>query len=83
MRWNRGSRISPETCLHESRIGIVSVGVERQVCEVCGQVAFRYEPTLVGRVERTMFSRLADEPPAIPFPTPSAVPTAQRIAAVA
>jgi hypothetical protein len=48
-------------CCHEHTISVISDGVEREICEDCGNVAIRYESMIGGSVERSAFSRKADQ----------------------
>lgn len=50
-------------CLHASTISVFSAGVERFVCEDCGHAGFRYESQISRDIDRTRFSRDADESP--------------------
>jgi hypothetical protein len=50
-------------CRHQVTITAVSVGMERDVCESCGHVAFRYmdaEHTSGAAVDREAFGRPGD-----------------------
>jgi hypothetical protein len=48
-------------CRHEQTISVISDGVEREICEDCGNVTIRYESMIEGSVQRSAFSRKADE----------------------
>jgi hypothetical protein len=49
------------TCHHRQTISVISDGVEREICEGCGNVTVRYESMIEGSVQRSAFSRKADE----------------------
>lgn len=49
------------TCRHEQTVSVISEGVEREICEDCGNVTIRYESMIEGSVQRAAFSRKADE----------------------
>ena len=48
-------------CRHEHSVSVISEGVEREICEGCGNVTIRYESMIEGSVARDAFSRIADE----------------------
>ncbi|HUG08291.1 MAG TPA: hypothetical protein VMP13_05280 [Acidimicrobiia bacterium] len=48
-------------CCHEQTVSVISDGVEREICEDCGNVTVRYESMISGSVSRSAFSRRADE----------------------
>lgn len=48
-------------CTHEHSVSVISEGVEREICESCGNVTIRYESVIEGSVRRGAFSRRADE----------------------
>jgi hypothetical protein len=41
-------------------VTVISDGLERVICETCGQVTLRYESMISGDIQRSQFSRLAD-----------------------
>ena len=48
-------------CTHENVLSATSVGIERKVCEDCGNVSLRYEITaFASKLDRGYFSRDAD-----------------------
>lgn len=47
-------------CSHLSTVTVVSAGLERVICEDCGDVNIRYESMISGDVDRSKFSRDAD-----------------------
>lgn len=47
-------------CAHARSVRLVTDGLERTVCEACGQVNIRYESMISGEVDRGRFSRIAD-----------------------
>lgn len=55
------SRRRVDQCHHLSTVQVISGGLERVVCEDCGHVTVRYESMISGNVQRSMFSRRADE----------------------
>ncbi len=47
-------------CSHQSTVTVASGGLERVICEDCGDVTIRYESMILGDLDRSMFSRDAD-----------------------
>ncbi|MFZ0013143.1 MAG: hypothetical protein WAL25_03415 [Acidimicrobiia bacterium] len=47
-------------CEHAQTVTVISDGLERVICETCGQVTLRYESMISGDIQRSQFSRLAD-----------------------
>ena len=47
-------------CSHQSTVTVVSAGLERVICEDCGDVTIRYESMILGDLHRSKFSRDAD-----------------------
>jgi len=48
-------------CTHENVLSATSVGIERKVCEDCGNVSLRYEmAAIAGELDRGDFRRDAD-----------------------
>lgn len=48
-------------CAHPVTVSVIADGLERVVCEDCGQVTIRYESMISGDVKRSQFSRRADK----------------------
>lgn len=48
-------------CDHHSTISAIQSGLERVVCEDCGDVTVRYQSTISGKPTRDQFARHADE----------------------
>ena len=44
-------------CSHENSISVISRGVERAVCEDCGDSIARYSSAVAGDVKRSQFAR--------------------------
>lgn len=55
-----GKHLKGPDCSHVSTITVVSGGLERVVCEDCGDVTIRYESMISGDVDRAKFARRAD-----------------------
>ena len=55
-------RTHPTTgdCSHPSTVSVITGGVERVICEDCGDVTLRYESMICGDVTRSQFSRRTD-----------------------
>ena len=49
------------TCDHASRVTINSAGLEREICEACGHVSFKFEEIDRDKVERDQFARPTDD----------------------
>ncbi len=47
-------------CSHQNTVTVVSAGLERIICEDCGDVTVRYESMISGDLDRSKFSRDAD-----------------------
>ena len=47
-------------CSHQSTVTVITGGLERVICEDCGDVTIRYESMISGDLDRSMFSRDAD-----------------------
>lgn len=60
----RQTRANPERCAHPSTMTVTSAGLDRVVCEGCGQVNVSYRSGLSGLIDRTKFARPADDQPA-------------------
>ena len=52
-------RVSPNgvACSHENSISVISLGLERVICEDCGDVTVRYSSAISGDVVRSQFAR--------------------------
>lgn len=48
-------------CTHIETLSTISSGVERVVCESCGNLSIRFHSTLTGPVARERFARPADD----------------------
>ena len=59
------SRVSEAKCLHADVITVASAGIERDVCEACGKVSFRFltDATPEVEIQRVMFAREVDRKP--------------------
>lgn len=51
----------PRHCSHESTVNVISNGLERVICELCGNVSIRYDSTISRDIDRSQFRRKADE----------------------
>lgn len=47
-------------CHHEVTVSVIYGGIERVICETCGDVTIRYESMISGDVDRSKFARDAD-----------------------
>lgn len=47
-------------CRHERSVSVISDGLEREICEGCGNVTIRYESVIDGSIDRNVFAREAD-----------------------
>lgn len=47
-------------CSHRSTLTVVNGGLERVICEDCGDVTVRYESMISANLDRSKFSREAD-----------------------
>lgn len=47
-------------CSHVHSVSVISEGVEREICEDCGNVTVRYESMIDGAIDRGAFARDAD-----------------------
>ncbi len=68
----RPSRADPESCAHPVTLILTSAGLDRVVCESCGQVKVRFRSALTGIIDRQMFARPADTQAAAPAELPDA-----------
>jgi hypothetical protein len=48
-------------CRHETTVSVISGGIERDICEACGNVTLRYEAFISGAPDRSKFARDADK----------------------
>ena len=48
-------------CCHPSTVSVISDGLERVICEDCGDVSFRYESWVSGEVARSDFPRHTED----------------------
>jgi hypothetical protein len=48
-------------CRHEATVSVISGGIEREICEGCGNVTLRYESFITGTPDRSKFAREADK----------------------
>lgn len=51
---------SQRYCSHESTVSVISAGLERVICEECGNISVRYESMIRHDVDRSQFTRQAD-----------------------
>lgn len=47
-------------CSHQQSISVIADGLERVICEECGDVTIRYESMIPGDISRSQFARKAD-----------------------
>ena len=47
-------------CSHRSTLTVINGGLERVICEDCGDVTVRYESMISANLDRSKFSRDAD-----------------------
>lgn len=48
-------------CRHERSVSVISDGLEKEICEGCGNVTIRYESVIDdGSIDRNVFAREAD-----------------------
>ena len=48
-------------CRHELSVSVISDGLEKEICEGCGNVTIRYESVIDdGSIDRNVFARDAD-----------------------
>lgn len=48
-------------CHHERSVSVISDGLEKEICEGCGNVTIRYESVIDdGSIDRNVFAREAD-----------------------
>jgi hypothetical protein len=64
------SRVAKEKCGHTDAVTVVSTGIERTVCENCGDLSFRFvdaiaisETAIETSINRDMFARVVDREP--------------------
>lgn len=51
----------PRNCSHEPTVNVITNGIERVICEMCGYVSIRYESTISRDIDRSQFRRKADD----------------------
>ncbi len=49
-------------CRHPSTIAVTTSGLERRVCEACGNVTVKYEFSISGDARRENFARVSEAP---------------------
>jgi hypothetical protein len=47
-------------CTHDRSISVIADGLERVICEGCGDITIRYESMISGDITRSQFARKAD-----------------------
>ncbi len=52
---------SQANCQHSTTIAVISAGVERIVCESCGNVSFVFRDDMTVEINRDMFARTVDQ----------------------
>lgn len=50
-------RTDQAKCLHAQTVTVSSAGMDRVVCEACGNVSFSYGTELTSHIDRGMFAR--------------------------
>lgn len=50
-----------KTCEHVSMVTINTAGLEREICEDCGHVSFKFEDIDLDTVKRDQFARPTDD----------------------
>lgn len=55
-------RLTRAKCEHASTITVRNAGIERTVCETCGQVSINAEEGLSGTASRSQFERVVERP---------------------
>jgi hypothetical protein len=53
-------RTRPELCMHKETLTTITCGLQRIVCESCGNVGVRYIRPIAGPIDRRRFARQAD-----------------------
>ena len=48
-------------CTHQTTVSVISEGLERVICEDCGNVSFRYEYAVSDDIARENFARRAED----------------------
>ena len=61
MSWGFNSKPNPKACAHSETITVCSAGLEREMCEICGNVSVHYMSGISSEVDRNAFARPADE----------------------
>jgi hypothetical protein len=54
-------KTSQTNCPHSTTIAVISAGVERIVCESCGNVSFVFRDDMTVEINRDMFARTIDQ----------------------
>ena len=49
-------------CKHSETIAITSAGIERIVCDACGNVSFMFLDGIMDEIDRDLFARTVDQP---------------------
>jgi hypothetical protein len=47
-------------CAHSKTVAIISAGIERIVCQSCGNVSFMFLDGMTDEIDRDMFARTVD-----------------------
>jgi hypothetical protein len=55
--WNRRTA----ECRHSATVSVISGGLEREICEACGNVTLKYDASITGTPDRSRFARKADK----------------------
>ncbi len=53
-------------CTHSETVAIISAGIERIVCESCGNVSFMFLDDMAEEIDREVFARTVDQEPVAP-----------------
>lgn len=48
-------------CTHQTTVTVISEGLERVICEECGNVSFRYEYSVSDDIARENFARRPED----------------------
>jgi len=48
------------SCEHSKTVAVISTGIERIVCESCGNVSFMFLDDMTDQIDRDMFARTVD-----------------------
>ncbi len=60
MTIGRNSKPNASRCPHENTVNVTTLGIERTICEACGNVSVLFSDGLEGEVDREQFARQAD-----------------------